>query len=163
MKLIALDDRVENRCSIYQSGDLTKTDKAVDGIFGFGQGALSVISQLAYRGITPKVFSHCLKGDGNGGGILVLGEILEPSIVYSPLVPSQYVSILLKFLSFISSINFFSGTVKWEFITYVDYYLFFLLCIYIISFQHTILFGHQQTLTVKYVFYTLKWWHALTS
>ncbi|WJX69968.1 hypothetical protein P8452_54129 [Trifolium repens] len=28
-------------------------------------------------------------GDANGGGILVLGEILEPSIVYSPLVPSQ--------------------------------------------------------------------------
>ncbi|XP_061337703.1 aspartic proteinase 36-like isoform X2 [Gastrolobium bilobum] len=76
-------------CSTYQSGDLTKTDKAVDGIFGFGPGALSVVSQLSSRGITPKVFSHCLKGDGNGGGILVLGEILEPSIVYSPLVPSQ--------------------------------------------------------------------------
>ncbi|XP_027366559.1 aspartic proteinase-like protein 2 isoform X1 [Abrus precatorius] len=76
-------------CSTYQSGDLTKTDKAVDGIFGFGPGALSVVSQLSSRGIRPKVFSHCLKGDGNGGGILVLGEILEPSIVYSPLVPSQ--------------------------------------------------------------------------
>ncbi|RDX82040.1 Polyadenylate-binding protein 7, partial [Mucuna pruriens] len=76
-------------CSTYQSGDLTKTDKAVDGIFGFGPGALSVVSQLSSRGITPKVFSHCLKGDGDGGGILVLGEILEPSIVYSPLVPSQ--------------------------------------------------------------------------
>ncbi|XP_057427233.1 aspartic proteinase 36-like isoform X2 [Lotus japonicus] len=76
-------------CSTYQSGDLTKADKAVDGIFGFGPGALSVVSQLSSRGITPKVFSHCLKGDGNGGGILVLGEILEPSIVYSPLVPSQ--------------------------------------------------------------------------
>ncbi|KAM6568718.1 hypothetical protein CsatB_016703 [Cannabis sativa] len=76
-------------CSTYQSGDLTKTDKAVDGIFGFGQGEFSVISQLSSRAITPRVFSHCLKGDGNGGGILVLGEILEPSIVYSPLVPSQ--------------------------------------------------------------------------
>lgn len=76
-------------CSTYQSGDLTKTDKAIDGIFGFGQQGLSVISQLSSRGITPKVFSHCLKGEGNGGGILVLGEILEPSIVYSPLVPSQ--------------------------------------------------------------------------
>ncbi|MED6126016.1 hypothetical protein PIB30_074288 [Stylosanthes scabra] len=76
-------------CSTYQSGDLTKTEKAVDGIFGFGPGALSVISQLSSRGMTPKVFSHCLKGDGNGGGILVLGEILEPSIVYTPLVPSQ--------------------------------------------------------------------------
>ncbi|KAK7245023.1 hypothetical protein RIF29_39853 [Crotalaria pallida] len=76
-------------CSTYQSGDLTKTEKAVDGIFGFGRGALSVISQLSSRGVTPKVFSHCLKGEDSGGGILVLGEILEPSIVYSPLVPSQ--------------------------------------------------------------------------
>ncbi|KAF5185257.1 Aspartyl protease apcb1 [Thalictrum thalictroides] len=76
-------------CSDYQSGDLTKPDRAVDGIFGFGQHELSVISQLSSRGITPKVFSHCLKGKDNGGGILVLGEIVEPGIVYSPLVPSQ--------------------------------------------------------------------------
>lgn len=95
-----MDGCVGNRCSTYQSGDLTKTDKAVDGIFGFGPGALSVVSQLSSRGITPKVFSHCLKGDGNGGGILVLGEILEPSIVYSPLVPSQYVLFCTSFLIF---------------------------------------------------------------
>ncbi|RDX99715.1 Polyadenylate-binding protein 7, partial [Mucuna pruriens] len=76
-------------CSTYQSGDLTKTEKAIDGIFGFGPGALSVISQLSSRGVTPNVFSHCLKGEDNGGGVLVLGEILEPNIVYSPLVPSQ--------------------------------------------------------------------------
>ncbi|KAJ8532789.1 hypothetical protein K7X08_015678 [Anisodus acutangulus] len=76
-------------CSTSQSGDLMKTDRAIDGIFGFGQQGLSVISQLSSRGITPKVFSHCLKGEGNGGGILVLGEILDPRIVYSPLVPSQ--------------------------------------------------------------------------
>ncbi|OWM82475.1 hypothetical protein CDL15_Pgr002050 [Punica granatum] len=76
-------------CSNYQSGDLTKSDKAIDGIFGFGPGDLSIIAQLYARGLTPKVFSHCLKGDANGGGIMVLGEILEPTIVYSPLVPSQ--------------------------------------------------------------------------
>ncbi|KAI9153527.1 hypothetical protein LWI28_012708 [Acer negundo] len=76
-------------CSTYQTGDLSKSDKAIDGIFGFGPGDLSVISQLSSRGITPRVFSHCLKGDSNGGGILVLGEILEPGIVYSPLVPSK--------------------------------------------------------------------------
>ncbi|KAL3358245.1 hypothetical protein AABB24_015407 [Solanum stoloniferum] len=62
-------------CSTSQSGDLTKTDRAIDGIFGFGQQGLSVISQLSSRGITPKVFSHCLKGEGNGGGILVLERI----------------------------------------------------------------------------------------
>ncbi|XP_057984032.1 aspartic proteinase 36-like [Malania oleifera] len=76
-------------CSTSQSGDLTKTDRAIDGIFGFGQQDLSVISQLSRLGITPKVFSHCLRGEGNGGGILVLGEILDPGIVYTPLVPSQ--------------------------------------------------------------------------
>ncbi|XP_013637060.1 PREDICTED: aspartic proteinase-like protein 2 isoform X1 [Brassica oleracea var. oleracea] len=76
-------------CSTYQSGDLTKSDKAVDGIFGFGRGKLSVVSQLSSRGITPPVFSHCLKGDGSGGGVFVLGEILVPGMVYSPLVPSQ--------------------------------------------------------------------------
>lgn len=76
-------------CSSYQSGDLTKTDRALDGIIGFGQQDLSVMSQLSALGITPKVFSHCLKGEGKGGGILVLGEILDPTIVYTPLVPSQ--------------------------------------------------------------------------
>ncbi|KAI5603002.1 hypothetical protein POPTR_001G213600v4 [Populus trichocarpa] len=76
-------------CSTLQTGDLTKPDRAVDGIFGFGQQDMSVISQLASQGITPRVFSHCLKGDDSGGGILVLGEIVEPNIVYTPLVPSQ--------------------------------------------------------------------------
>ena len=74
-----------------QTGDLTKSDRAVDGIFGFGQQSLSIISQLSSQGITPRVFSHCLKGNNGGGGILVFGEILEPNVVYTPLVPSQYV------------------------------------------------------------------------
>ncbi|XP_010923278.2 aspartic proteinase 36 [Elaeis guineensis] len=76
-------------CSNSQSGDLTKSDRAIDGIFGFGQHDLSVISQLSSIGVAPKVFSHCLKGSDNGGGILVLGEIVQPEIVYTPLVQSQ--------------------------------------------------------------------------
>ncbi|PNT18772.2 hypothetical protein POPTR_009G001700v4 [Populus trichocarpa] len=76
-------------CSALQTGDLTKSDRAVDGIFGFGQQDMSVVSQLASQGISPRAFSHCLKGDDSGGGILVLGEIVEPNIVYTPLVPSQ--------------------------------------------------------------------------
>lgn len=80
-----------DRCSTSQTGDLTKPDRAVDGIFGFGQQSMSVISQLSTQGVTPNVFSHCLKGSNSGGGILVLGQIVEPSIVYTPLVPSQYV------------------------------------------------------------------------
>uniref|UniRef100_A0A2N9GW36 Peptidase A1 domain-containing protein n=1 Tax=Fagus sylvatica TaxID=28930 RepID=A0A2N9GW36_FAGSY len=76
-------------CSTSQTGDLTKSDRAVDGIFGFGQQDMSVVSQLASLGVAPKAFSHCLRGDEAGGGILVLGEIIEPNIVYTPLVPSQ--------------------------------------------------------------------------
>lgn len=64
------------------------SDRAIDGIFGFGQHDLSVISQLYSLGVSPKVFSHCLKGS-DSGGILVLGEIVEPGIVYTPFVPSQ--------------------------------------------------------------------------
>ncbi|CAM8982809.1 unnamed protein product [Rhodiola kirilowii] len=76
-------------CSTLQTGDLTKSDRAVDGIFGFGQQDMSIISQLASEGVAPRAFSHCLKGNDGGGGILVLGEIVEPNMVYSPLVPSQ--------------------------------------------------------------------------
>ncbi|XP_009613509.1 aspartic proteinase 36 isoform X2 [Nicotiana tomentosiformis] len=76
-------------CSTSQTGDLTKPDRAIDGIFGFGQQGLSVIAQLSSQRVTPNVFSHCLKGSNGGGGILVLGQIVEPNLVYTPLVPSQ--------------------------------------------------------------------------
>ncbi|KAI3705486.1 hypothetical protein L1987_75724 [Smallanthus sonchifolius] len=76
-------------CSTSQTGDLTKTDRAVDGIFGFGQNGLSIISQLSSQGIAPDAFSHCLVGSGVGGGILVIGQIMEPNMVYTPLVQSQ--------------------------------------------------------------------------
>ncbi|GLT80818.1 hypothetical protein SLA2020_522360 [Shorea laevis] len=76
-------------CSDSLSGLLANPDGAVDGIFGFGPQNLSIISQLASKGIAPNVFSHCLKGDNGGGGILVLGQIVEPNMVYTSLVPSQ--------------------------------------------------------------------------
>ncbi|CAO2813227.1 unnamed protein product [Amaranthus hypochondriacus] len=76
-------------CSVAQTGDLTKTDRAVDGIFGFGQQAMSIVTQLSSQGIAPAAFSHCLRGDDNGGGILVLGSIVEPGIVYTSMVPSM--------------------------------------------------------------------------
>ncbi|XP_022866880.1 aspartic proteinase-like protein 2 [Olea europaea var. sylvestris] len=78
-------------CSTSQTGDLTKSERAVDGIFGLGQQGLSVVSQLFSQGVAPNAFSHCLNGDNGGGGILVLGQIVEPNRVYTPLVPSQYV------------------------------------------------------------------------
>ncbi|KAI3679449.1 hypothetical protein L2E82_51360 [Cichorium intybus] len=76
-------------CSTSQSGELSMPERAVNGIFGFGQQGVSVISQLASHGAAPDAFSHCLVGGGDGGGILVLGQIINPQMVYSPLVPSQ--------------------------------------------------------------------------
>ncbi|CAH1430646.1 unnamed protein product [Lactuca virosa] len=76
-------------CSTSQTGDLTKPDRVIDGIFGFGQQGLSVIAQLSSQGIAPDAFSHCLVGNGGGGGILVLGQIIEPTMVYTPLIQSQ--------------------------------------------------------------------------
>ncbi|KAI4383769.1 hypothetical protein MLD38_009571 [Melastoma candidum] len=87
-------------CSTDQTGELTKSDKTVDGIFGFGQQKMSVISQLASHGVAPRAFSHCLRGDGDGGGLLVFGEIVEPNMVYTPLVPLQpYYSLSLESIS----------------------------------------------------------------
>jgi hypothetical protein len=57
-----------------------------DGILGFGRNQLSIISQL---GLSPKVFSQCLKGSKEGGGILVLGKIEAPGLVYTPIVSSK--------------------------------------------------------------------------
>ncbi|KAM1061299.1 hypothetical protein FF1_025814 [Malus domestica] len=76
-------------CSTTVSGLFAETELSLNGILGLSQGPLSVVSQLSSRGITPNVFSHCLKGDRDGGGTLVLGKILEPSIVYTPLVPKK--------------------------------------------------------------------------
>ncbi|KAI3699605.1 hypothetical protein L2E82_44029 [Cichorium intybus] len=50
-------------CSTSETGDLIKSDRAVDGIFGFGQQGLSIISQLSSQGIAPDAFSRCLVGD----------------------------------------------------------------------------------------------------
>ncbi|CAH1436286.1 unnamed protein product [Lactuca virosa] len=85
-----IPSRMSNsRCSTSQTGDLTKPDRAIDEIFGFGQQGLSVIAQLSSQGIAPDAFSHCLVGNGGGGGILVLGQIIEPTMVYTPLIQSQ--------------------------------------------------------------------------
>jgi hypothetical protein len=59
---------------------------ATDGILGLGQNELSIISQLNSQGLSPKVFSHCLKGSEEGGGIFVLGKIVSPRLVFTPLV-----------------------------------------------------------------------------
>ncbi|CAM0885224.1 unnamed protein product [Alopecurus aequalis] len=60
-----------------------------DGLLAFGQNQLSIVSQLNSQGLSPKAFSHCLKGSEEGGGTFVLGKILAPGLVFTPLVSSK--------------------------------------------------------------------------
>ncbi|CAM0885225.1 unnamed protein product [Alopecurus aequalis] len=53
-----------------------------DGLLGFGRNQLSIVRQLHSQGVSPKVFSQCLKGSEGGGGILVLGKIDVPGLVF---------------------------------------------------------------------------------
>lgn len=76
-------------CNFNQSGVLSSTPRAVDGLIGFGQASISVLSQLASQGIAPNVFAHCLEGEDKGGGILVIGEIDEPDLIYTPIIQRQ--------------------------------------------------------------------------
>ncbi|XP_060211952.1 aspartic proteinase 36-like [Lycium barbarum] len=100
LAIMCLAGRFSYRCAVSaQPGDLTMMDRVIDGIFGFGRHGLSVISQLSSRGISPRVFSHCLKGESYGGGILVLDEILNLSMVYNTLVPSNTCRYLLPHFS----------------------------------------------------------------
>ncbi|PNT72224.1 aspartic proteinase-like protein 2 [Brachypodium distachyon] len=72
-------------CSTYRSGELS--EDAFDGFLGFGPFPLSFSSQLHSLGLSFDVFSICMRSS-YGGGILVFGEILEPGIIYTPLVTS---------------------------------------------------------------------------
>ncbi|KAG9135994.1 hypothetical protein Leryth_015848 [Lithospermum erythrorhizon] len=75
-------------CSIKQSGLSTDSSTAVDGIVGFGQGNTSILSQLYFSGKTKRIFSHCLDSV-QGGGIFALGEVVEPKVQTTPMVPGK--------------------------------------------------------------------------
>ncbi|KAH6757854.1 Eukaryotic aspartyl protease family protein [Perilla frutescens var. hirtella] len=75
-------------CSAKQSGELGSSSEAVDGIVGFGQANTSVLSQLASSGKVKKIFSHCLDGS-KGGGIFAVGEVVQPKVNRTPLVPNE--------------------------------------------------------------------------
>jgi len=51
-----------------------------------------VISQLAAAGKVKKKFSHCLDNQ-KGGGILAVGELVEPKLNTSPIVQKQYATL----------------------------------------------------------------------
>ncbi|KAK4797109.1 hypothetical protein SAY86_029435 [Trapa natans] len=75
-------------CGSRQSGELGSSSAALDGILGFGQANSSVLSQLASSGKVKKIFAHCLDGK-KGGGIFAIGDIVQPKVKTTPLVPNQ--------------------------------------------------------------------------
>ncbi|KAH9610597.1 hypothetical protein KSS87_009842 [Heliosperma pusillum] len=75
-------------CGAKQSGQLSSTDEALDGIIGFGQANSSVLSQLAAAGKVQKSFSHCLDNE-KGGGIFAIGQLVEPKLNSTPIIPNQ--------------------------------------------------------------------------
>lgn len=85
-----------HRCAHKQSGDLGSSDGALSGLMGFGQANSSILSQLASSGKVKKIFAHCLDSK-QGGGIFTIGEVVEPKVKTTPLVPNQYVSQLYLF------------------------------------------------------------------
>lgn len=75
-------------CGAKQSGDLGSSNEALDGLLGFGQANTSIISQLASSGKVKKMFAHCLDGV-HGGGIFAIGQVVQPKVNTTPLVPNQ--------------------------------------------------------------------------
>ncbi|XP_020111758.1 aspartic proteinase-like protein 2 isoform X1 [Ananas comosus] len=75
-------------CGAQQTGDLGSSNEALDGILGFGQANSSMLSQLAASGKVKKIFAHCLDTI-NGGGIFAIGNVVQPKVNTTPLVPNQ--------------------------------------------------------------------------
>jgi len=75
--------RVAFGCEAKETGDIYTQN--ADGIMGIGRGAISIPAQLAAQGAMADVFALCY-GDFDGGGSLVLGDVVPPdTIQYTPL------------------------------------------------------------------------------
>ncbi|CAI9117261.1 OLC1v1018615C2 [Oldenlandia corymbosa var. corymbosa] len=75
-------------CGAGPSADLVSADDALDGVLGFGKENSSMISQLASAGRVKNMFAHCLDGV-NGGGIFAIGNVVQPKVNMTALVPNQ--------------------------------------------------------------------------
>lgn len=80
-------------CGTTQSGNLLMSSRALDGLIGFGQAAVSIPSQLASMGKVGNRFAHCLQGDNQGGGTIVIGSVSEPNISYTPIVSRNHYAV----------------------------------------------------------------------
>lgn len=56
-----------------------------------------MISQLASAGKVKKMFAHCLDNT-EGGGIFAIGQVVQPNVNMTALVPNQYVDMFSSFV-----------------------------------------------------------------
>jgi hypothetical protein len=84
------------RCGARLGGDFGSANQALDGILGFGQSNSSMLSQLAAAGKVSKIFAHCLD-TVHGGGIFAIGNVVQPKVKTTPLVPGMYVAFITNF------------------------------------------------------------------
>ncbi|KAL8234206.1 hypothetical protein R6Q59_020306 [Mikania micrantha] len=83
-------------CGSQQSGGLGgSSQQALDGILGFGQANSSMLSQLASAKKVKKIFSHCLDSS-QGGGIFAIGEVVQPKVQTTPMIPEAHYNVELK-------------------------------------------------------------------
>ncbi|KAM0043565.1 putative nepenthesin [Helianthus debilis subsp. tardiflorus] len=82
-------------CGSQQSGQLGSSQQALDGILGFGQANSSLLSQLASAKKVKRIFSHCLDGS-QGGGIFAIGEVVQPKVQTTPMIPEAHYNVELK-------------------------------------------------------------------
>eukprot|EP00850_Spirogloea_muscicola_P025161 SM002347S08053 [mRNA] locus=s2347:41:1729:+ [translate_table: standard] len=76
-------------CAFNQSGNLVSEKSVVDGLMGLGVNTISITSQLVAQKKAPNTFAHCLGGEADGGGILVLGNVSAPGASFTPLLQSR--------------------------------------------------------------------------
>ncbi|KAL7616648.1 hypothetical protein Lser_V15G03847 [Lactuca serriola] len=81
-------------CSTSETGQISQTERTLDGLMGLGRQSISVISQISSQGIAPNSFGHCLAG-GDGGGMLAFGTPVMTDLVFTPLVKSILVDSFL--------------------------------------------------------------------
>ncbi|GAB2272677.1 hypothetical protein Dimus_007500 [Dionaea muscipula] len=88
LQTTAANGSVSFGCSAGEFVDQASSDEALDGVLGFGKSNWSMISQLASSGRVRKMFAHCLDGV-NGGGIFAIGQIVQPKVNTTSLIPGQ--------------------------------------------------------------------------
>lgn len=95
LQTTSLNGSIAFGCGSQQSGELGSSQQALDGILGFGQANSSLLSQLASAKKVKKIFSHCLDGS-QGGGIFAIGEVVQPKVQTTPMIPEAHYNVELK-------------------------------------------------------------------